>query len=241
MRKNTYPIRNRAYTVNMDHHKTSNVPNQDASNRSILAYFDGLYSSNYQKGETIINGVEEPKGIYLIKEGYVKAYSISTMGQSNLLIIHSTGDFIPLPWALDGEQSSDLYYEAMSNVIVIRSSKSNLRSTMGKDPWLSQEVFKKAVSIIESYTKRIQTLEFRTAEGKVISELLNLAVRFGKTTLKGTLIEAPITHQDIADSLNMVRETVSRTIEKLIAQNLIEQINHSFVLTDVVKLRAAVE
>jgi predicted transcriptional regulator len=66
-------------------------------------------------------------------------------------------------------------------------------------------------------------------------------VRFGKTTLKGTLIEAPITHQDIADSLNMVRETVSRTIEKLIAQNLIEQINHSFVLTDVVKLRAAVE
>ena len=51
---------------------------------------------------------------------------------------------------------------------------------MGKNAWLSQEILKQSVSIITAYTQRIQTLEFRSARGRIISELLSLAERFGE-------------------------------------------------------------
>src|SRR4029079_8650953 len=129
---------------------------------------------------------------------FVKAYSISRTGNENLLLIHQAGDFIPLPWALDGAHTTGLRYEAMTDVNVFRTSKDKLRSALGDNPWLAQQIMSQAVSMLGLYTQRIQTLEYRTARGRVISELMHLADRFGKVENGVTIIYAPITHQDVA-------------------------------------------
>jgi len=194
---------------------------------------------HFEKEETIINGYDEPDGVYLIKKGFVKAYSVSQDGHGNLLLIHQDGEFIPLPWALDGAHTTGLFYEAMTDVTVLRSSKDNLRTAMGKNSWLSQEILKQAVNIITVYTQRIQTLEFRSARGRIIAELIYLAERFGKHQGSEIIIQAPITHQDIADSINMSRETASRTLELLFEEKLMGQKNHLFVIRDIAKLQLA--
>jgi len=178
-------------------------------------------------------------GVYLIKEGFVKAYSVSKAGLVNLLLIHEAGEFIPLPWALDGAHTTGLYYEAMTDVTILRASKDKLRSAMGNNTWLSQEIMKQAVNIISVYTQRIQTLEFRSARGRMISELLYLAERFGEKHGKEVLINAPISHQDIADSINMTRETASRALELLFEERLMGQKNHLITILDLPKLQAA--
>jgi len=178
-------------------------------------------------------------GVYLIKEGFVKAFSLSMAGLGNLLLIHQSGEFIPLPWALDGAHTTGLYYEAMTDVTILRASKDKLRSAMGNNTWLSQEIMKQAVNIISVYTQRIQTLEFRSARGRMISELLYLAERFGEKHGKGVLINAPITHQDIADSINMTRETASRALEQLFEEGLMGQKDHLFTVLDLPKLQEA--
>ena len=158
---------------------------------SIVAHFSDGLLMHFTNGETIINGFDEPGGVYLIKEGFVKAHSVSKAGLGNLLLIHEAGEFIPLPWALDGAHTTGLYYEAMNSVTVIRASKDKLRSAMGNNTWLSQEIMKQAVNIITVYTQRIQTLEFRSARGRMISELLYLAERFGEKHGKEVLINSP--------------------------------------------------
>lgn len=169
----------------------------------------------------------------------MKAYSVSQDGHNNLLLIHEVGEFIPLPWALDGAHTTGLFYEAMTDVTVLRTSKDKLRTAMGTNTWLSQEVLKQAVSIITVYTQRIQTLEFRSARGRIIAELLYLATRFGKSQGTEILIDAPITHQDIADSINMTRETASRALELLITEGLIGQKDHLFTVRNLPKLQTA--
>src|ERR1019366_8311992 len=146
---------------------------------------------------------------------------------------------IPLPWALDGAHTTGLAYEAMTDVTIIRASKDKLRVAMGHNPWLAQEISRQAVNIITIYTQRIQTLEFRSARGRVIAELLNLAERFGEPHGKAILIDAPITHQDIADSINMNRETASRALELLFDEGLMGQEDHLFTVLDLPKLQAA--
>ncbi len=215
------------------------MPTRETSDESIVAYFSDGLLMHFSREETIINGIDEPEGIYLIKEGFVKAYSVSQAGQGNLLLIHEAGEFIPLPWALDGAHTTGLFYEAMTDVTVLRTSKSKLRTAMGNNTWLSQEILKQTVNIITVYTQRIQTLEYRSTRGRIIAELICLAERFGKSKITGIIINAPITHQDIADSINMNRETASRALELLFEEGLVGQKNHLFVVPDLVKLQLA--
>ncbi len=216
-----------------------NRPTTKGDNESIIAHFSDGLLMQFAVGETIVDGVDEPKGVYLIKKGFVKAYSISKAGHVNLLLIHSVGEFVPLPWALDGAHTTGLYYEAMTDVTVLRAPKERLRMAMGNNSWLSQEVLKQAVNVLVIYTQRIQILEYRSARGRIIAELLYLAERFGQQEGREILIDAPITHQDIADSINMTRETASRALEQLFQEKLVGQRDHLFAVLDLPQLRAA--
>lgn len=213
------------------------VPTAKVISESIIAHFSDGVELHFKSGDTIINGVDEPDGVFLIKEGFVKAYSTSHEGQGNLLFIHQVGDFIPLPWALNGAHTTGLYYEAINGVTVIRAPKDKLRTSLGNNSWLSQEIMKQAVNIITVYTQRIQTLEFRTARQRMISEILNLSERFGEKHGKEVLINAPLTHQDIADSINMNRETASRALTQLFIEGLVGQKDHLFTILDLPKLQ----
>lgn len=217
------------------------LPSQKIDDESIVAHFSDGLLMHFTKEETIISGYDEPDGVYLIKKGFVKAYSVSKDGHGNLLLIHEAGEFIPLPWALDGAHTTGLFYAAMTDVTILRASKASLRRAMGNNSWLSQEIMKQAVDIITIYTQRIQTLEFRTARARIIAELIYLSERFGKQHGSTILINAPITHQDLADSINMNRETASRALEQLFKEGLVGQKNHLLAILDLPKLQAALE
>ena len=217
------------------------INSQLRKDKSISSYFSDGTVNKFSNGETIINGFDEPSAVHLIKDGFVKACSTSFDGHANLVIIHVAGEFIPLPWALDGYHVTGLSYVAVGNVTVIKSSKDKLRIAMGNNMWLTQEVLNQAVNVIAIFTQRIQILEFRSARGRIIAEMLFLSERFGKPKGSGILIDAPITHQDISDSINMNRETASRALEKLIEEGLIGQTEHLFTILEPVKLREALK
>lgn len=207
---------------------------------SITAHFGGGILKHFLKDEVIIQGDEKPEGVYLIESGYVKAYSISPLGQQNLLLIHGSSEIMPLPWALDGPQKVGIFYEAMSEVSAFRTSKDYLRSAMGTNAWLAEQILRQLVNTFTVYAQRIQNLGYRLPRERVIACLLDLATRFGHT--KGNsheiIIKAPITHQDVADSTNMTRETASRAIEVLFNDKLISQEDHLFIIKDEQKLLA---
>ena len=225
------------YNEYMSDRSKIGIPIDKIKDESIIAHFSDGITMKFTNGETIINGIEEPNGVFLIQEGFIKAFSVSGEGHGYLLLIHQPGDFIPLPWALDGAHTTGLYYQAIQNVTVIRTSKERLRTALGTDAWLSQEIMRQTINILTTYTKRIQTLEFRSTRGRLISELLNLSERFGEKHGKQILINAPITHQDLSDSINMNRETASRALEKLFKEGLLGQINHLFTILDLPKLQ----
>ena len=229
------------YSEPMTTNRLAGIPTRKTKDESIIAHFSDGELLVFKRDEIIIDENNSPEGVYLIKEGFVKAYSVSQTGQGNLLLIHEAGEFIPLPWALDGTRKTGLFYEAISDVTIIRDSKDKLRTAMGRNPWLSAEVFKQAVNIIIVYTQRIQTLEFRSARGRIIAELLALSERFGEKRGKKVLINAPITHQDIADSINMNRETASRALGLLFEEGLMSQDDHLLTILDLPKLQAALK
>jgi CRP-like cAMP-binding protein len=215
----------------------SNMTLNRRASESIDAHFGDGTTKRYLKNEIIVQGDEEPPGVFFVLEGFVKAYSISQLGQQNLLLIQGAHEILPLPWALDGPQKVGIFYEAMSDVTVKRTSKAALRAAMGSDPWLSEQIMRQLVDAFTVYAQRIQSRGFRLPRERIIACLLDLSTRFGQKQGDHTLITAPITHQDIADSTNMTRETASRTIELLVKDKLIRQ-DRYFIINDEEKLQA---
>jgi CRP/FNR family transcriptional regulator len=205
---------------------------------SIVSHFSEGSHKQFLKGDILVQGNEQPTGIFLIQSGYVKAYSISQLGQKNLLLIHGANEIMPLPWALDGPQKIGVFYEAMSEVTVSKTSKDHLRSSMGVNGWLTEQILSQLVNTFTVYAQRIQSLGYRLPRERVIACLLDLSTRFGSTLGQTTVIQAPITHQDIADSINMTRETASRVLELLNKDGLVAQKDHLFVIKDEHKLQA---
>lgn len=199
-------------------------------NESITSLFSEGVIARFQKGEIVVQGDEEPTGVFYIQSGYIKAYSISQLGQKNLLLIHGANEIMPLPWALDGAQKLGIFYEALSDVIANKTSKNSLRASMGANTWLSEQIMRQLVNTFTVYAQRIQNLGYRLPRERVIACLLDLATRFGHSRGQDIIITVPITHQDIADSINTTRETASRALQRLVIEGLVAQEEHLFII-----------
>jgi CRP/FNR family cyclic AMP-dependent transcriptional regulator len=79
---------------------------------------------------------------------------------------------------------------------------------------------------------RIESLLFRNVEGRLAEFLLKAADRWGVPTPRGTLISAPITHLEIAQSIGSTRETVTLTLGALRREGLLDVAGRRLIVRD---------
>jgi len=194
----------------------------------------------YGKGQVIIQSHDQPSGVFLIDKGFVKTYSITKYGETNLHLIRKRGEVFPIIWALS-DIHREVFYESMSQTTLYKTSKRKLRDFAFSDQGVHSLLVGQAVELYRVHADRVNNLQLRTSKERVAYRLLALAKRFGKKQSQGVLIEAPLRHQDIADSINTARETTSRELEKLEKNKIITYKNHDIVLLKPKKLQSTLE
>ncbi len=190
----------------------------------------------YKKGDFIVRPGEAPPGIFYIYEGLVKAYDITKYDEENLLIIRKQDEIFPLIWAITGEERS-IIYRTLAPTTTWRISRKKFLEFISHDPDALAPLLDMTMEMYRLHGERILNLEYRTVRERIISFLLTMSQRFGKSTEEGLLIEVPLRHQDIASSVNATRETTSREIATLERKGLIDNRNSFTLLKDVDALR----
>ena len=79
---------------------------------------------------------------------------------------------------------------------------------------------------------RIESMLFRNVEGRLVEFLLQAADRWGVPTPRGTLVSAPITHLEIAQSIGSTRETVTLTLGALRREGLLDVAGRRLIVRD---------
>ena len=102
-----------------------------AARDQLISLFHTGTKLSYKKGESIVRAGDEPRGIYYITEGYVKAYAITKYGEENLLIMRQHDDIFPLIWAFTGLHR-DITYQAMSDTVLWRIARTELLEYLKK-------------------------------------------------------------------------------------------------------------
>ena len=191
----------------------------------------------FQKGEVIQHAGDKPGGVYYIERGFVKVYSIRNSGENNLHIIYKAGELFPLVWAYRGTNLS-VFYEAMDDVTVRRVPVEEFTEFTHKHLDVANFMQDYLAMAFWVYANRVENLGLALARDRIIYRLLFLMQRFGvKNQLGEVMLDLPITQQDMADSLKMIRETASREIEKLENEGFLSYRKHRIVILQPDKLR----
>src|SRR5689334_3964412 len=88
----------------------------------ILLDFFGHREENYQKRQVLVEAQEAPTGVFLLKSGVVRQYSITENGDEVTLNIFKPLSFFPMNWVLNNTNS--FFFEAMTDVTVGVAPKS---------------------------------------------------------------------------------------------------------------------
>ena len=175
---------------------------------------------SYTKGEIILRPTDETADIYFIESGLVKTYSVDEHDEQYLHVIYGKDEIFPLAWIIDKE-GLDVLYEALTDCEIIRLSKKIFMETLRTDVDITYSVLCKILDQFVIFAARVDNLEYKTARQRLAYRLIFLCHRFGKRDKNGGIVLPYLTHRDLASSINLARESVSRELGRFEKLNLI--------------------
>ncbi len=220
----------------------------------LVEFFNQRRSYLYNSGEVILRPEDIPSGVYFIEKGFVKIYSITQDGNEKLHIIYKAGEIFPWIWIFRNIAKA-VFYEALGEVVLKRrskedfleflkiccSSQQNCHCATKQNCSILFMVVDNIIDILDIHVDRINNLELTRAYPRMIARLIYLAKRFGEKRGKSIVLNVPITHTDIANSINMTRETASRELEKLVQKRLVKYTGHLLTIINLTKLEKELE
>ena len=183
-----------------------------SNNEQIMRFFRKGRPFRFSRGEIILRGNSEPTGVYCVDKGQVKVYSINDAGDEYIHIIYRHGEIFPMIWAFKNIYRN-VFYEAMESSLLWMIPRDTFLKFAQSSLQISYGLLQQMIEQFNTYADRIDNLEYKRADERVIYRLLFLAGRFGTRHGGSMTIEARLTQQDIARSINVARESVARALE----------------------------
>lgn len=212
----------------------------NVTDHKLRRLFDKSPTKRYRKGELLIRAGDIPPGVFYIVEGHVKAYALTRHGQEKLHLVYKANEILPLMWLLKGEVRNE-YFEALDEVHVKSLSRDRIIDDLQNDHTLLTAILSKAADQVAILINRLENLSYQSAYERVVYRMLFLAARFGQKHSYGIVVPLSFTHQSIANSINLARETTSRCIERLERNNLVRYESHRIIIPNIEKLKNEID
>lgn len=198
------------------------------------------YSSSFQgllqegnlrsvtKGQTIVT-TENIRGIFCVKRGFVKRFLIKNDGAISVQGIYGPADCFGMSilsrllvkeYVYSGSET--YYYEALTDAVVYEININDIRNTLLTRPELYKDFFTMQGWHSLSDVWLLENQGLANAQKRVAHIICFYMERYGILTKKGWEFKVPFIQQDLADILDLSRETVSLAINDLRKQKLIK-------------------
>lgn len=203
--------------------------------RPLLENFFRRHPSRvYRKGTIIFDSRQLVQGLFFVTSGRIKIATSDSRGQESIFFTLGPTDPFPLaPFFL--HEPWPYTYTATTDVEAIWRPKHEVDEFLDRNPAALREII---CFVLKAFYSRMQDLSLSTSQQRVIYRILYLADRFGLPTDRG--VEVTITQQELADSLNLTRESISLLLNRLQSSGIV-QLRRSKIYLDVDRARSLIE
>lgn len=191
---------------------------------------------------TVFQSSDDKYSLNLILEGFVKRYLLTNEGCESIQSVYGMDYLFPLTILFKQLFNQDLhsgmetyYYEAMGDIRICTIDVREFIKAAEADPTIYKDTLLMVGKRFQSNIQQLENCSLKYARKRVAHQLLYCARKFGKDELAGVMIAVPLAQHDIANMLNLSRETVSIGISALRKDGLITT-SGTIVIPDIGRL-----
>jgi CRP/FNR family transcriptional regulator len=186
------------------------------------------------RGELLFSDGEQADGFFVVLDGKVKVYKLSSEGKERILhIVHPGGTFAEA--AIFGNGLYPACAEALAPCKLLFLPKDGFLALLAGNSRIAINMIAGLSKFLRQFAQQIEELTFKDVPSRLARYLLDLA-RGRQTT-----VELPVSKSQLASNLGTVSETLSRTLRKLSDDDLIRVSGKRVEILDVERLEELAE
>lgn len=191
---------------------------------------------NYKKNMIVFMEGEPGDAFYYIKSGKVKIFRTYEDGKEHIINIFSDGDVFGEATLFNNisyPASASIYEDSVIGII----RNSDLEALIQKNTELSLKIIKVLAKKLVFAQQKIKDLAFNDVFARTASQILKLAIDYGRKADRGVIIDIELSRQELADMVGTSRETVSRAISKFKKEKSVAEEKDKLILLNPEKLK----
>jgi CRP-like cAMP-binding protein len=196
-----------------------------------LKHIDQLFSGSrprlYPKAQLVHYEGDPMTHIYLIEDGYIKAYTILDSGDTRTILILGPGDLFPLAFSasLDWESYKIHYfYQTLCDTKLLSLPSDVLKEHIDGSKEMMSTYMSYIAASNQAIMRQLEIMKNKKAIDKVSLLLPYLVSKVGKKIRPNVYeMQLRLSHQEIADLSGVTRETTTTLIKELEEAGVIDQ------------------
>jgi len=190
----------------------------------MTAHFD------YGKGEFLCHEGDPASTLFIINEGKVKLSKYNKDGKEQILRILSNGSFFGEYYLLSEDEVCNFSAIAITDVKICTFEKKQLDRLLKNHPEVGLKLLKEVSARLIQMENLAGSLSSHDSASRVAYVLLDMASKYGVSTVEGLRIKTPLNREDLANYAGVTRETMSRTLSRFEKEGIVKTIGHRKII-----------
>lgn len=193
---------------------------------------------HYSAGEVVFSESEPCSGMYVVESGHIRIFKSSSGGREHVLSVDGPGSSVAELPVFDGG-TYPASASAIDDATLLFVSKQDFHALCLAHPQVALKVLRVVGSRLRRLVGIIEELSFTTVRHRLASFLLRLAHKEGKRAGDGIQVALPASNQELASQIGTVRELVSRNLNRLQAEGVLQLDGRHVLILDLKGLEDA--
>lgn len=198
-----------------------------------------LHRHTFAPGIIIFHRDAPGNTLYLVEAGRVRIFLLSDAGQEITLNFHGPGECFGELALLDGMARSAGAI-TLEHTVVYTLHRDDFLRHLRTHPHIAESILALLSRRLRQLTDYTETLAFLDVYDRVVSKLLDMAVRYGVVG-DGILIDLPLTQGELATWVVASRERVNKALGMLRDRGLIDVDGKQITILDMDGLRRQIQ
>jgi CRP/FNR family transcriptional regulator, cyclic AMP receptor protein len=216
------------------------VSESDKSSSAYQSRIDKLFSTGhpktYPKNQLIHYEGDPLSHVYLIKKGYVKAYTILDSGDTRTMMILGAEDIFPLAFSESMSWQSyriRYFYQSLTDTELQVLPSDMLKQKIESGIEMMEAYMTYLAASNQIIMNQLEVMKNKKAIDKVGMLLPYLISKAGRQVKPGVFrLELKLSHQEIADLSGVTRETTTTLIKQLEKEGIIDQSDSRWIIDE---------
>src|SRR5665213_3952101 len=193
-----------------------------------------------RQGQILFTANDPANGFYVVLSGSVRAFRENIDGREQTIHVEQAGGLLAEVAVFDdGPYPSSTVAEEDSEVLFL--AKEDVRRFMLKHPETALTALALMARKLRNVASLAEQLALKDVSQRLATLLLEEAQRTAAELQDGVSFSLPLSHTQLASRLGTVREVVTRSLQKLVQQELLAIHGHRIVILDIKALRTLTE